>query len=220
MKQKRKVIIVGAGGFGREIYEYILDAGVWQVIGFLDDNPAALAEFDFVDAPIIGPIGGSDVPDDVGYVLGVGNPKTRRTIVEILDENSFETIVHPTAYVSCSATISRGCVVGPFAFVGSNAQLAEHVMVNTRSTIGHDAVVGRYSELSPHSAVGGASVLGEGIFLGTGAIVNPTKSVGDWTKVSSGTTVSQDAEVGSLVATAPARSRQMFKVEAVSKKPR
>ncbi|NBX34537.1 hypothetical protein EBR16_04155 [bacterium] len=45
----KKLLIVGAGGFGREMHAWALqhpDHGRdWIFAGFLDDNPAALADF-------------------------------------------------------------------------------------------------------------------------------------------------------------------------------
>ena len=54
----KRLIIIGAGSFGREILEYaiaIVEAGKneWEIGGFLDDNLHALDEYD-VKYPILG----------------------------------------------------------------------------------------------------------------------------------------------------------------------
>ena len=50
------IVIVGGGGFGREIYDWVADciqAGEpWRVRGFIDDDPDCLEGFD-VDVPVL-----------------------------------------------------------------------------------------------------------------------------------------------------------------------
>ena len=52
----KNVIIVGAGGFGREVYNYVEDcikAGAqWQIKGLLDDNPHALDSYNYPNKTI------------------------------------------------------------------------------------------------------------------------------------------------------------------------
>ena len=46
----KKLIIVGAGGFGREVYNWAMDVqkvnNEWKIGGFLDKNPRALEKYD------------------------------------------------------------------------------------------------------------------------------------------------------------------------------
>ena len=58
----KKIIIVGAGGFGRELLQWIKDinaqsksGGVWEIVGFIDDDLHALDGVE-VDYPIVGSI--------------------------------------------------------------------------------------------------------------------------------------------------------------------
>ena len=55
----KKLIIIGAGGFGREVLGYALDMPVsqrdWEVFGFIDDNLAALDQYS-MDYHVIGSI--------------------------------------------------------------------------------------------------------------------------------------------------------------------
>ena len=46
----KRLVIVGAGGFGREILSWVEDVPVsekFQVMGFLDDNPRALDGYNY-----------------------------------------------------------------------------------------------------------------------------------------------------------------------------
>ena len=50
----QNLIIIGAGGLGREVYDLAVDTGAYAVRGFVDANPAA--------APGVAPVLGT--PDD------------------------------------------------------------------------------------------------------------------------------------------------------------
>jgi len=57
-KEKYNIIIVGAGGFGREVYLWTKDSfpkGKYYIKGFLDDDKRALDKFN-LDITIIGDI--------------------------------------------------------------------------------------------------------------------------------------------------------------------
>lgn len=210
-----ETIIVGGGGLGREVYSYLLDelknASNPKVIRFLDDNPNALEGYERIQVPIA-PVHGHQVRDDCEYVIAIGDPATRKSVIKSLgDRVCFHRLVHRTAVVDPTALLGKGCVIGPHCFVGPDAVISDHVFLNVRSTIGHDARVGDYVTLSPHCAIGGGTTICDGCFLGTGSIVNPYRKLGEWSRVSSGTTVDRNIESGSLVAAARAKNRVMFR---------
>ena len=98
----KNVIIVGAGGFGREVYNYVEDcikAGVqWQIKGFLDDNLNALDDYKYPTS-IISSISDYIPEENDVFICGLGNPKTKKDVVEKLLARGakFETLVHPSA---------------------------------------------------------------------------------------------------------------------------
>ena len=53
----KKILIVGAGGFGRELLQWIKDINAekptWEIGGFLDDNLQALDGVE-IDYPVVG----------------------------------------------------------------------------------------------------------------------------------------------------------------------
>ena len=103
----RALLIVGAGGFGREAAEAVAavndDKPAYELLGFLDDNPdAAGTEVDGI--PVLGPI--SSVADHPGalVIVSTGHPGfyfSRRRIVERLrlPADRYATLIHPHASV-------------------------------------------------------------------------------------------------------------------------
>lgn len=209
------LVIVGAGGFGREVLQYAQDAiaaGMLdaRIKGFLDDDKtqADLAPFG-VDARLLGTIDAATPEPNERYVIALGEPAARATLHDSLSAAgaSFATLVHPTAYVAPSAGVAGGAIICPFAFVAVNACLEKNVVLNTYASAGHDCRIGAHTVLSPYAAVNGWSVLGEQVIMGTSAIITPRTTVHRRAKISAGSVVYHDVPEGALALGNPARAR-------------
>ncbi len=208
-------LIVGAGGLGREVFQYASDLQKQnlkiQIAGFLDDNANALDGLE-ASLKILGPIRGHKPVAHYRYLFALGDPAIRYAVVKQFGPVAVAPpLVHPAAYVAASACLAGGVIVSPFCFIGPGATIASYCLLNVRSTVGHDSKLGSFATLSPNSVTGGFAEIGEGAFLATGAIVNPGKRLGDWSKISSGTVVGSDMPAGSLIACPRPQSRVMFK---------
>lgn len=176
----KDLVIVGCGGFGREVVDVIdainRDTPSWNLLGFVDDSPseqnAHLAAAigvgilgDIASLPSLGP--------EVHYVIGIGAGAARRAIHERLQQSgcSPATVVHP------SATIGRDCALGPGTILcagvrlTTNIRIGAHVHVNLNSTIGHDCVIGDFVTINPLVSVSGWVTLGQEAMLGTNSTV-------------------------------------------------
>lgn len=213
-----RLVIVGAGGFGREVLAYARDTArdhrdgaAFTEIVLLDDRPDALDGYE-VDARVVGGVDDGPIGPDDRVIVAVGDPAARFALVRRLQPRNvqFATLVHPLAYVATDARIQPGVVIGPFGFVGPSAWVGPHVVLNTYASVGHDAVVGRYAVLSPYSVVNGGVSVGEGAFLGTQAAVVVGLTVGPWAKLAAGAVAHRDVETGTLAVGNPARGRVMF----------
>lgn len=208
----RNIVIVGAGGFGREVLQYLKDIhGHDPVKGFLDDNarevePATLGQ------QVIGRISDYRPQADEQFVLAVGNPELRLRFGGELAERGarFCNVIHPLAWVASSAELGTGCIIAPFATVGANSRLGDHVVLTFYASVGHDATVGDATALSPYSVTNGGSSLGTAAFLGTAAIVNPLRSVGDHSKVAAGSVVYRNVPERMLASGNPAKARPLL----------
>lgn len=206
-----EVTIIGAGGFSRELFQYVQDLGGVTVKGFLDDgDPANLKVPE--GHSVIGGISTYQPTEGEAFLLAVGDPAKRARIATrfIQAGGRFPTVVHPRAYVASSAAIGEGSIIAPFASVGAHAALGVLTQVHFYASVAHDAVIGDYAALSPYSVVNGGGRLGEGAFMGTRATVNPLKSVGEYSKVAAGSVVYQDVPGWSLAAGNPAKVRRLM----------
>ena len=113
------IVLVGAGGLGREVLNYVLDAirpsPHMRVKGFLDDNLSALSPYR-CEFPILGSILDYPIQPQDRFVMTIGDCVTRAELIRKLEARGarFITIIHPTAYVAANATVGDACIVGPF----------------------------------------------------------------------------------------------------------
>lgn len=211
----RRVVIVGAGGFGREVLQYVRDTFAGDrgiaVKGFLDDAPPDLRPF-ALGVPVLGDTASYRVEPDDRFVVAIGDPATRRRLVERLASRgaTFINVVHPLSYVSAAATLGTGCIVAPYATVGAHATIGDHTVLTFYASVGHDARVGSYCAFSPHAVTNGGTRIGDGVFLGAHAIVNPLKSVGDGAKVAAGAVVYRAIPPNTFAVGNPARPRPQW----------
>lgn len=209
---RTSIVIVGAGGFGREVLQYAVETyGAMAHVtikGFLDDAITDLTLFG-LDVPVLSTIDGYTPTADDRVLIAVGDPSTREGLASRLAARgaAFTSLVHPRAYLSGTASIGVGCIVAPFASVGAHATVGDHSVLTFYASVGHDATVGRWCALSPHSVANGASRLGDGVFLGSHAIVNPGQAVGERAKVAAGAVVYRAVPAHSLAVGNPARAR-------------
>ena len=129
------LVVVGAGGLGREVAAYAAAAfGADAVRGFLDDDAACAAD-PRLTAPYLSPTSSGG-----GHRRwGPGDAGTTRPTDE---HGRLASVVHPTAVVSSTTVLGEGCVLAPFVYVGPHAAVGNNVIVNVHSCVGHDTTLG------------------------------------------------------------------------------
>ena len=206
----KNIIIVGAGGFGREmlmtINEINHESQIWNVLGFIDDNPYALDGIK-CDRGIIGDISHRMVENDEEYVIAIANPVIKKRIVEDLKKRGakFATIIHPTTRLDKSTEIGEGVVLAARADITTNCIIGDFVFCNVAAQVGHDSVVGSYSTLFPNCSIAGGSVLGEGVTVGTSASTHPGIKVGDYATLGMNSAVIRNVKAFTTVMGVPAK---------------
>jgi sugar O-acyltransferase (sialic acid O-acetyltransferase NeuD family) len=205
----RPLVIVGAGGHGREALDVVeaINAAEprFEVLGFAADGADAelLARR---GVPLLGPpVVLADL--DADHVIGVGDGAVRRRLDEQLTGWGTEAavLVHPLASIGSDVRLGPGVVVAAGARVTTNVTLGRHTHLNVNAVVSHDAVVGDHVTLSPGVLVNGNARLGDGAFLGTGAVVLPGRTVGAGAIVGAGGVVVDDVAPGATVVGVPAR---------------
>ena len=204
-----RILVVGAGGFGREVLQWARDAWAERaslIEGFLSAEKDRLHVRDDVPGIIASP---EDFFPESGdaLLLAIGIPAARRRVAELLKSRgaTFLTLIHPTAIVAPTATIGGGSILCPYSILSDAARIGECVLMNYHTSLGHDASAGDYAVLSPYAALGGNAHIAEDVFLGMHASVGPAKRIGARSKVSANSCALADAPADSIVYGTPGR---------------
>lgn len=212
------VVIIGAGGFGREALDVIeahnrAGAGEpFNVLGVIDDCPSRLnlERLNRRGYKVIGDVDSYlGFPSGVQYLVGVGAPQVRARIAERCDASGkvAATVVHPSASVGSDRSFGRGTIVCGSVQVSTNVKVGRHVHLNPGSIVGHDTSIGDSTSLNPGAIVSGDVTVGDRVLIGAGAVVLQQLRVGADSIVGASACVTHDVAPGVVVKGVPARSR-------------
>ncbi|NNE94838.1 MAG: acetyltransferase [Acidimicrobiales bacterium] len=205
MDSRSSVAIIGAGGHGYVVATTLTAAG-HDVVAFYDDDETRWGQ-QVLGIPIRGPISGLTRETCDKAIVGIGDNRTRKEIVETMDLD-WMTVVHPFAWVSPDVELGPGTVVCAGAIVQTRAEIGAHVILNTKASADHDTIVGDFVHMAVCHLAGSASV-GEGAFLALSSTVLPGVHVGAWGTVGAGATATKDVAPGTTVVGTPARPLAM-----------
>ncbi len=205
----KNLLIAGAGGFGREVYEMLLDMPEFRVAGFLSDVPTALDDYPEIraGAEIVGTIAGYKFRADEFAVNAIGDVAGRKKVAEILRANgaNFVNVIHPSASVARFVNFGVGVIISWKAVVSTNTKLGDFCLVNACAAVGHDVEIGAYSVLCPNVSIGGFAKIGAECFIGSNAAISPRKNLGRGSQVSANSFVARDTQAEAFVVGVPGR---------------
>ena len=199
----KKILIVGAGGFGRELLQWIKDINAekptWEIGGFLDDNLQALDGVE-IDYPVVGTISDWQPKDDEVFALAMGKPQLKRMVVEKLKSRGahFAAVIHPTALVSPFAHYGEGLVMFPYSKLSCNSTVGDFVSILT-TPIGHDNEIGDYTMISGGCNIVRNVKIGKDVFVAAGVCIAQDVVVKDGAYIGLGSVVLKDVKAGTKV---------------------
>jgi sugar O-acyltransferase (sialic acid O-acetyltransferase NeuD family) len=212
MGLRRDIVIVGAGGHGRETALSALlqlsGHGTPQLIGFLDDDPHANTE-QLLKAIDLRLLGNREWLRDNNalYTLGIGSPVVRKALDQELSKWGREawSVVHPGASVGKANRLADGSIVAQGVVITTNVDIGRHTHLNVNSSVSHDSVIGPYVTISPGAVICGSCAIEEGAYIGANACVLQGITVGKGATVGAGACVVADVAPGQTVVGVPAR---------------
>lgn len=208
----KKLVIVGAGDFGREVSwgaERInAQTPVWELLGFVDDGAAVQGRT--VDGyPVLGPVSWLEaVTDELYVVCSIGTGRVRKQVMERVLANPHlrpAVLIDPAAIVGRNAQVGPGCVVCAGTVLAISSRLEAHTIVNLNCTVGHDTVLEPYCTVHPGSNLSGRVHVGACTDIGTGTKIIQGLAVCPGCTLGAGTVVVRDITEPGTYAGVPAR---------------
>lgn len=206
----KKLIIAGAGGFGREVLAWAEQADEfhrsWTIKGFIDDNPRALEGF-AAGAPLIGSIADHVPAADEVFVCAMGSVAAKRRCIERLTSRGarFTTVTHRTAVIGHRVRIGVGVILCPYTVLSCDTALGDFVAINLHSSVAHDASLGDFSQVHCHVDITGYVRIGREVLIGSRATMLPSTQIGDGAIIGAGSVVVRDVPPGVTVFGNPAK---------------
>lgn len=190
----KHLIIIGAGGFGRELYGAAREAvgfgTEFDIKGYLDDRPDALAGFAGYPPVLSSLAAYRPEPDDV-FITALGDIATRRLCVSLIREKGgrFISIVHRSASLGPNVKVGVGSFIAHNVTLTADITVGDHVSIFHNTSIGHDTSLGDFSHVYAQCAVGGAVRIGAGASIYPGARIVPRRTIGEDAVVGIGSVV-------------------------------
>ena len=162
-----RLIILGAGGYGRTVADIAAQTGKYDDISFLDDNSQA--------GDVIGKCADFSAFADENTVFypAFGNNEGRVSWLKRLagEGHKVATIIHPTAYVSPTVHIAEGSVILPHTVVNTGCEIKAGCIINCGAIVDHGCL------------------LEEGVHVCLGAIVKAENRIPRCMKIEAGETI-------------------------------
>ena len=178
-----KLLLVGAGGFGRVVLEH---ASALYDCAFLDDGDMTVVD----RVPVIGRTGDMKrfFPEYKLLLVTIGNNKLRGQLYKEAEAigYTFPNIIHSTAYVSSCAQIGNGCVILNNVVIQNNAKCGDGCILNPGVELHHDSTIGSYCLIYTNSVVRSLTSVGDRVWIGSICTVSTSAVVPEDTIIEDG----------------------------------
>ena len=186
-----KLLLVGAGGFGRVVLEHV---SALYDCAFLDDGDASIVD----GIPVVGKTGDLKMffTEYNLLLVTIGNNKLRQALYEKAASvgYSFPNIIHPSAYVSPHAHIGYGCIILNNAVVQNNARCGDGCILNPGVELHHDSTIGSYCLIYTNSVIRSLTRVGDHVWIGSNCTVSTGSVVEDNSIIADGMAVQRDGQ--------------------------
>ena len=190
--ETKKILIVGAGGFGREV-QWLIErinqkALTWELVGYLDDGVEPQTMINGCRV-----LGGIDklreYGSEISVAIAVGSARTREKIadrIKAIGNFQFPNLVDPDVQMSGFLQIGEGniilenTIIQPFVEIGAGNLFWHNVK------IAHDDKIGSFNTFAQNTSVAGVVNIGNNCFFGNSSIILNRKNIADYTLVGAG----------------------------------
>lgn len=206
------MLIIGAGGYAKELLELVEAEYGYNSIAFFDNTSDNQLRFLFDSYEIIKSLNAAQsffkTSNSFEFVLGVGGPYNREKLHHLITSigGKVKTLISKKATVgSYSVSIGQGTTIMQGSIITNNISIGRGCLININSTISHDSVIGDFVEISPSANILGGCIIGNFTIIGSNATILPNVKIGDNCIIGAGSVVLKDIPKNSVVVGVPGR---------------
>ncbi|WP_343617835.1 acetyltransferase [Flavobacterium sp.] len=206
----KNLVIVGARGFGREVYDLATQCAGFNieyvVKGFLDDKSDALEGFASYPQ-ILSSVEDYKIEENDVFVCAMGSVKWKKHYAELIlaKGGKFINLIHPSTKLNTNAVVGTGLLVFMYANISNDCIIEDFVTIQGYVGLGHDTKICKWSHVSSYSFTGGFVVLEEEATLNTRATVLPNVIVRKGATVGAASLVIKNVKENTTVFGIPAK---------------
>lgn len=171
---KDKLLLVGAGGFGRVVLEHVAEE---YDVAFLDDGDVTEAD----GVPVIGNTNDMEkfFPEYEKLLVTIGNNALREKLYRRAAEIGyiFPNVIVSSAYVSPHAVLGNGIIVLNNAVVQNGAKIGDGSILNPGVEAHHDSTIGKYCLIYTNSVVRSLTHVGDRVWVGSTCTISTCAEV-------------------------------------------
>jgi sugar O-acyltransferase (sialic acid O-acetyltransferase NeuD family) len=208
----RPLVLVAASGLAREALQTIRAGDAYEVIGFVDDNPALWGEV-IDDVKVLGGLEVVHDLADTAVLLCAGTGIARTSLASRLglQDGRYATVVPPNVLVPPSCAVGAGSVLFAGCVLTTTVSLGRHVVAMPNVVLTHDDVIDDFATLCAGVALGGSVHVGSRAYVGMNASVRQRRRVGADAVIGMGAVVLNDIPDGETWVGVPAERLQVVR---------
>jgi len=200
-----RIIIYGAGGFGREIACLINSINQvkeqWELVGFIDDGLPIGHTNNFGE--VLGNLNYlNSFPEKIAVAISIASPEIlKKLTTEITNPNVwYPNLIAPDVkfHNHESFTAGTGNIIFFSCRISCDVTIGDFNIMNSLVSLGHDVTIGDRNVLNPTVRISGDCKVGNDNFFGIQSIVLQGKSIGNNTRIGAATVIMKNTKDGSL----------------------
>ena len=211
MMSLNKILIYGAGGFGREIACLINKLNQieeqWDLIGFIDDGLPVGHSNRFGE--VIGNLDTlNNYPEKVAVAISISSPTILKQLTDgITNPNVwYPNLIAPDVVFHDRDSFSKG--IGNIIFfscrISCDVTIGSFNIMNSLSSLGHDVKIGDRNVLNPTVRISGDCKVGNDNFFGIQSIVLQGLIIANYNRIGAASVVMRDTRDNAVLFGNPA----------------
>ena len=206
----KQLIIIGARGFGREVYSLAKRAigynEKYTIKGFLDDKSDALEGFENYP-PILGNVEDYEISELDVFICALGSTKWKRHYAEIIlaKGGTFINLIEKSVIFNQNVTLGSGCIICEYVILSNDIVINDFVTIHPFTNFGHDVIIGKYVNIGAHCFFGGFTVVEEDVTVNVRATILDRLHIAKKAIVGAGSLVIRNVKENTTVFGNPAK---------------